>query len=137
MYSYSLRKVAVGATRLVHEHLSDDDERESEEEPQEPHAWSCPAGVGISGARGLRGKRAVAVRDEHRKHARRPSSAPVERSCSKVSSQRRRQHLSHRPKITARDATRSAAACGRARRNTAPANWGAAEAGDVWTGLVS
>lgn len=118
MYSYGLRKVAAGATNLVRERLSDG-ERESEE--AEEHVWSCPAGVGLRGARGLRCKRAGVVREEHRKRARRPSSAPVERRCNNVTSQRP-QRLSHRARTD---------------HDTATPNREAAEPRGAWTGLVS
>lgn len=128
--SYNLRSVAIGATNFNCGHLSDD-ERESEE--LEEQVWGCPTGVGLRGARGLRGTRAGNVRNETSKRARRPSSAPVERSFDKILSQRR-QRLSHRPAIASDAAV--PAACVRAHHGTTSANGGGAEAGELPKGLV-
>lgn len=125
LYSYNLRRVAVGATNLVSGQPTDD---ECASEDLEEHFSGCSAGVGLRGARGLRGS--------HRngKCARRPASAPVERSSDKVMSQRR-QRLSRSPTITS-DAALSAARV-RAHHSKVPANLGAAEARDLRKGLVS
>lgn len=119
LYSYSLRKVAVDDTNLVHARLSDDEEGP---EKQEEHVWGGSAGVGLWGARGLRGIRADIVRNKNSKHARRPSSAPVGRRDDKELS-RRRQRVSHRPTI--------------AGDVTTPTNGRGSEAGDVRKSLVS